>query len=297
MPGLVIALSLLVSAPTPSARREAIIIMNEGVDFASQGDNAKAKAKLQAATKADPTYAYAWLNLGIVLERDGDGAGAKAAFEAGLPHARDEAVTELQFRVAKATYETAVESTGSHAQQRQAVEQALELLGKVTKATPERSDAHLYRAFCHEHLDQPTEADAEYRAAIEADSGNVDAFVRLANLYIDYGHANAGIAVLDAATKTHATNVEAWSGLGRAYLALDKPQEAVDALKKAITIDPEHLRNQFALGMAYADLRDRKLAVERLEEFLRLADLADDEVPESMKIGANQTIARMRDVL
>ena len=292
--GLVLVLSLLSSAPTPSARKEAIIIMNEGVDLASQGDNAKAKAKLQAATKADPTYAYAWLNLGIVLQREGALTEAASAFESGVAHAEDAAKDELQYRLAITTYREASRPSGSRAERRKAIDNALKLLTEVTKASPKRSDAHLYRARCLEELDQPTEADLAYRAAIDADPGNVTALVELGNMYIDYGHPNVGLAVLEAATKAHATDAESWSALGRAYLSLEKPDDAVDAFKKAVTVDPEHLPRQYGLGMAYAEKRDRKMAIERLNEFLRLAG---DDVPEMWKKAANNTIARMQDVI
>lgn len=294
MHGLLIAICLAMSAPTPSARKEAIIIMNEGVDLASKGDNVRAQAKLRAATKADPKYAHAWLNLGVVLQREGATSEATSAFKTGFVHAEGKVKDELQYRLATTAYHDAMKTEGARQDKRAAVERALERLDEATKAWPKRSDAQLYRARCHEFLDQPKEADEAYREAILADPHNVRAVVGLGLMYIDYGHANVGMAVLDTGAKVNDKDAVMWSGLGRAHLLLDKPLDAIDAFKKAKTIDPDHLPAHYGLGMAHAEARQRKEAVEALGEFLRLAG---SDVPETLKKSANDTIARMQDVI
>ena len=50
----------------------------------------------------------------------------------------------------------------------------------------------------------------------------------------------------------------------------------------------------FGLGMAYAELRNRAAATENLNAFVQKAG---GDVPEDKKKAANDTIARMQDVI
>ena len=146
----------------------------------------------------------------------------------------------------------------------------------------------------YEALDQPVQADGAFRKAIELNPSFSDSFVSLGNMYIDYGHANVGQAVLETGVKVNDKDAKMWNGLGRALLSLNKPQEAVDAFKKAKAIDPDMVDVLFGLGMAYAELRQRKDSVENLQAFLQRAG---NDVPEDRKKAANNTIARMQDVI
>ena len=70
---------------------------------------------------------------------------------------------------------------------------------------------HPHLGFFHigklnEKLDQPVQADEAFRKAIEINARFVDSFVELGNMYIDYGHANVGLAVLDAGVKVNDKN-------------------------------------------------------------------------------------------
>jgi cytochrome c-type biogenesis protein CcmH/NrfG len=85
-----------------------------------------------------------------------------------------------------------------------------------------------------------------------------------------------------------------WNGLGRAHLGIDDPKSAIDAFLKAKAIDPDMPDVLFGLGMAYAELRQRKEAVEALQSFLQKAGA---NVPEDKKKAANDTVARMQDVI
>jgi tetratricopeptide (TPR) repeat protein len=102
------------------------------------------------------------------------------------------------------------------------------------------------------------------------------------------------MAVLDTGTKVNDKDHRMWNGLGRAYLSLNEPQKAVDAFQKAKAIDPDMVDVLFGLGMAYAELRQREQAIENLNAFLQKAG---GDVPEDKKKAANDTMARMQDVI
>ena len=85
-----------------------------------------------------------------------------------------------------------------------------------------------------------------------------------------------------------------WNGLGRAQFLLNKPNEAIESFKKAKAIDPDMVDVLYGLGMAYAEVRNRKEAVEALQAFLAKAG---NDVPEDRKRAANDTMARIKDVI
>jgi tetratricopeptide (TPR) repeat protein len=146
----------------------------------------------------------------------------------------------------------------------------------------------------YEKLDQPQSADVAYRKVIELRPDYSPAFVSLGNMYIDYGFANVAMAVLDTGTKINDKDARMWNGLGRAQLSLQKPAEAIDAFQKAKAIDPDMVDVLFGLGMAYAANRQRAEAVENLQAFITKAG---GDVPEDKKKAANDTMARMQDVI
>jgi tetratricopeptide (TPR) repeat protein len=294
MVAAIFALALLFASPVPAGRAEAIKAMNDGVDLVARGQLGDADEKLREAVVIDPTYELAHFNLGILHQRQGKLADARASFRDALDHSSGETSVEMRYRLGLVVLEMS-EAEGLSRQDRAAgIEEALGHFQAVAKAEPERARAHLRAAWCLERLDRPTEADRSYRRAIEHDPRLAAAYTGLGNMYIAYGHANVGMAVLEVGTKVNDTDAEAWMGLGNGLSQLEKPAEAVEAYRKVKTIDPDRIEAVFRLGMSYADLRERKEAVENLRAFLMRAD---NDVPEAWKRAANATIARMQDTL
>lgn len=288
------ALVLLSASPVPEGRAEAIRTMNEGVDLVAGGQLGDADKKLREAIVLDPTYELAHFNLGILHRRQGKLADAKASFRDALDHSSGDASVEMRYRLGLVVLEMS-EATGVSRKDRAAgLEEALGHFQAVAKAEPERALAHLRAAWCLERLDRPTDADHAYRHAIEHDPRLAAAYTGLGKMYIDYGHRNAGMAILELGTKVNDTDVEAWLGLGNGLLQLEKPAEAVEAYRKAKAIDPDRIEVLFRLGMSYAELRKRNEAVESLQAFLHRAG---NDVPDWWKQAANNTIARMQDVI
>ncbi|MCA9687814.1 MAG: tetratricopeptide repeat protein, partial [Myxococcales bacterium] len=129
---------------------------------------------------------------------------------------------------------------------------------EALKLNPKLYKAHYRTAVLHEKLDEPEQADVEYRKTIELKPTFSPAFVNLGNMYIDYGFANVAMVVLQTGTQVNDTDARMWNGLGRAHLSLNQPKEAVDAFTKAKAIDPDMVDVLFGLGMAYAEMRKRK---------------------------------------
>ena len=88
---------------------------------------------------------------------------------------------------------------------------------EAIKLNPEHYKAYFRQGVLFEKLDQPQKADTALRKAIELRPNYSPSFVTLGNMYIDYGHANVGQAVLEIGTKINDKDAAMWNGLGRAY--------------------------------------------------------------------------------
>ena len=278
----------------PSPRAKAMEAMNQAVKSARLGRTAEAERGLRDALAIDPELDMAWLNLGVLQQQRGRLDEAAAAFGKGMAVGQGRVLVELRFRLAVVTLDGAAASGTSHEDRRAAQNEALLHFQAVAKAEPERARAFLGVARCSHALEAPVEADAAYRRAIELDPRLSEAYVGLGRLYGDYGFHEVAIAVLQANTKVNELDGGAWLGLGNGLMLKGRPEEAVEAYDKAKRIDPDVPEVLFRLGMAHAELRNRHEAVDALQGFLTRAGA---EVPEAMKHAANNTIARMQDVI
>ncbi len=265
--------------------------MNEGVEQARSGDLEQAEGTLRRALELDPTAAEAWLNLGHVHRHQDRTGDAARAFRSGLDVAQGDLVHEHRFWLACSELEPLRSTPMSYEQRRTKTRELLGELLEVVKAQPHRAAAWLRVAQAHEFLDELPEADAAYRHAIEADPTLSEAFVGLGMMYIDHGHANVAMTVLEVNVQIDDENSEAWYGLGRAQAKLARHEKAITALEKARALAPDEAKILYALGMAHAELRHRSEAIALLERVLERPD-----VPADIRKVSIGTIARMQDV-
>jgi len=268
--------------------------MNEGVEQALRDELDTAEDTIQRALKLDPSVGEAWLNLGLLHLRQGRTKDAATAFRSGLEVSEGALAQEHRFRLAHIELGRARDPSLSYDQQQSTTRKILEELRTVVEARPLHASAWHDLAQCHEFLGQLSEADAAYRRAIEIDPTSSDPFVGLAMMYLDFGYANVAMAVLEVNARVNRYDAMAWLGLGQAHMRVDNYEQAIDALKKARAIDPDLVEVLYVLGMAHAELHHRERAIEVLLVFLARAD---EDVPEWRRKTANNTIARMQDVL
>jgi tetratricopeptide (TPR) repeat protein len=132
----------------------------------------------------------------VVRMQMGDAEGAKRALEA----ASDQSDPNLS--VARASIAMAAEKYA----------EAVEQLGRVTAVKPEEKlsqmmdGAHLYRGMCLQQLKKNDEAQAEYEAALKINPGNLDAIVRLADLYLTKNKKPEAKKILGDAALLEPTN-------------------------------------------------------------------------------------------
>lgn len=289
---LLLVVLAAVTAPSPN-RTRAIERMNEGVVLARRSETAQAEQALREATRLDPGLGHAWLNLGQLQLRTQRPDAAAISFREGLAVAEGAIATELHLQLGMLLRAAARGDQPAH-QREATLRAALEQLQAAARGEPGLALVYMETGEVYEALDLPERADEAYRRAIELDPTCTPAFVALGNLYIDYGHNNLGLAVLEVGTQVNDGDARAFAGLGRGLYKLGSHREAIAAFERALRLDPRDHALLFWLGVSHAELRERSRAVERLQAFL---ERAGADVPESMRRQANDTLARMQDVI
>jgi tetratricopeptide (TPR) repeat protein len=297
---LLLALTVPVAATTSGCklasrqRVQSTNRLNEGIKAEKKGNTSSAERYLKEAIEIDPTHAKAHYTLGIVYQKQNKLVDAAKAFDDAVANMGDAPDANYIFKSGVVTAAQGDEQGASQADKEAKYKEAITKYQETLKLDPNHYKASYRMGVLYERLDNPVQADAAFRKAIELNASFSASFVNLGNMYIEYGHANVGQVVLQAGVQVNKNDAAMWNGLGRAQRALNKPKEAVESFKTAKAIDPDMPDVLFGLGMAYADLRQRKEAVEALQGFL---SKAGNEVPEHLKRAANSTIARMQDVI
>ncbi len=298
---LIVALLLASTAlSTPAcklasrARVQSIKLMNEGIEFSKKNNSSAAEKALQDAIKADPSHAAAHHSLGVVYRKQTKWIDAEKSFQGAIENMQDEPNGKYWYDLG-AVQAAQGEADGVTTQERESkFNAAIASFQEALKLNPRLYKAHFRTGQLYEKLDQPEKADTEFRKTIELKPEFSPAFVELGNMYIDYGHANVAMSILQMGTQVNETDARMWNGLGRAHLSLNQPKDAIDAFTKAKAIDPDLVDALYGLGMAYADLRQRSEAKENLELFL---GKAGGDAPEHVVKAARDTMARMDDVI
>lgn len=300
---IALVLGLAMLAPTVASsgckfasrqRVQSINRMNEGIKLEKKGNTSSAERALKEAIEIDPTNAKAHYTIGLVYRKQNKLVDAEKAFRDAVESMKDEPTANYWFELGLVIASQGEASGVSQTDMQAKYGEAIAAFQETTKLDPNHYRANYRMGVLYERLDDPVKADSAFRKAIELRATFSPSFVSLGNMYIEYGHANVGQAVLETGVKVNDKDAAMWNGLGRAQRALNKPADAVDSFKKAKAIDPDMPDVLFGLGMAYADLRQRKDAVENLQGFL---SKAGNGVPEHLKRAANNTIARMQDVI
>jgi tetratricopeptide (TPR) repeat protein len=275
-------------------RVQSINRMNEGIKLFQKKNASGAEKALKESIELDPTHAKAHFSLGQLYRQQGKLVDAEKAFRGAIDNMKDAPNADYWYEVGAVLVEQAAADGTAQVEREKKWADAIVAFNEAIKIKPNHYRAYYRVGTLHEKLDQPQQADAAFRKSIEIKSSYSPAFVSLGNMYIDYGHANVAMAVLDTGAKVNDKDARMWNGLGRAFLGLNQSKEAIEAFQKAKAIDPDMPDVLFGLGMAYAEQRKRKEAIEHLQQFLAKAGA---DVPEDTKKAANDTMARMQDVI
>ena len=119
------------------------------------------------------------------------------------------------------------------------------------------------------------DTDAETRVlkdVLKNDPKNVDALIKLGNLYMDTNRFADAIDSYGRALVITPNNVDVRVDMGTCYRRLGHPDTAVQEYRKALTIDPRHLNAHMNLGVVLEyDIKDNKGALAEFEKYMELA--------------------------
>lgn len=95
---------------------------------------------------------------------------------------------------------------------------------------------------------------------------------------LDAGDIEAGIAALEAATKSEPQNPEAWANLTLGYVLAGRQDEALDAGAQALKLNPEHFYVHMMLAGIYQERGDHAAALKHISAALPSAPSAQQKV-------------------
>ncbi|MBW2049249.1 MAG: tetratricopeptide repeat protein [Deltaproteobacteria bacterium] len=104
---------------------------------------------------------------------------------------------------------------------------------------------------------------------------NIEALIRLGNLYFDVDRPEKAIMAYNKALELDPTNPDVLTDLGVMYRRKGQPLEAIKAFDKAIKIDPRHEAPRFNKGVILLyDLNDSRGAISAWQELVELNPFA-----------------------
>jgi tetratricopeptide (TPR) repeat protein len=115
----------------------------------------------------------------------------------------------------------------------------------------------------------------ELERGISLNPENVEALIRLGNLYFDTDRPEKAIIAYNKALELDPNSPDVLTDLGVMYRRKGQPLEAIKAFDKAIKINPRHEASRFNKGVVLLhDLNDSKGAIKAWEELVEVNPFA-----------------------
>ena len=115
----------------------------------------------------------------------------------------------------------------------------------------------------------------ELERGISLNPENVEALIRLGNLYFDTEQPEKAIMAYNKALELDPGNPNVLTDLGVMYRRKGQPLDAIKAFDKAIKIDPRHEASRFNKGVVLLhDLNDSEGAIRAWEELVEVNPFA-----------------------
>lgn len=106
---------------------------------------------------------------------------------------------------------------------------------------------------------------------VAANPNNVDAWIRLGNVYFDTHNSAKAIRAYEQSLRLHPDNPDVLTDLGVMYRRNSQPEKALEAFDKAIRINPRHQQALYNKGIVLKfDMHDSEGAVKIWEEQLKI---------------------------
>jgi serine/threonine-protein kinase len=147
------------------------------------------------------------------------------------------------------------------------------------QSDPDAPEALLASAITRLYYDHDFQgADREFRRAVDADPGNVDAHFYYSQCLAAMGRFDEAAAAAGRALQQDPLSPLVAHYLGRIYYFGRRYDKAIERLSAALEIDPNYAFTHIFLASTYERLHDHPRAIEHREAYLTLNEIPPDEV-------------------
>ncbi len=242
-----------------SNKKQSIVRMNEGVDFAKAKAYAQAEKELEASVTLYPANHQAAFSLGQVYADQKKWEKAVDAFTLAVKGLPEEAM--YHYKLGQAYFEAEKNEPA-----RKELERAVALNKRLFKA-------HWYLGRILEEEGKLKEAATAWTEAARLNPGFGKPFIDLGRLYYEWDFLQEAVSVLNqgaqyARDEDDLTNI--FYHLGMAYDGLKEYDKAIEAYLGAIKSGRGNVEARLQAGMAYANKGDRENAKKYLAEFVKM---------------------------
>jgi tetratricopeptide (TPR) repeat protein len=245
------------AAPTAIVGDQARAHFERGVKAMEAGAERydEALAAFRAALAIEPTLWEAHLDIGIVELRRANLSAAARALEASVevfpsPEAL-EALGEVYMRQGRSS-------------------KAVGLYEQALARNPDEPTLRTRLADALRHAGRLGDAEAELRAVLGRDAGNLEAYAQLAAIWLARGDLDLAELVLNKGLVHHPDAPALLTNLGLVALQRGDDQAAFQLFEKASTLDPQFLTGRLNRAAVYLGAGDHTRASEELQFILKV---------------------------
>jgi tetratricopeptide (TPR) repeat protein len=274
-----------------------------GVLASRSGDDEKALAAYEAASRNDPRFWKARYNFGVVALRLGRTAEAQQAFlrlAADFPERPEPpfnlgriAYRHQDFTTARTQYEKALElakgdypeaalNLGLVDRATDEPEKALKRFDDLLARDPANASALMNRGLVLRDLKRDDEARAAFQAALKARPNHATALFNLGRLEASQKRHKEAMEAFEQALAVDPRNIKSWLSLGVARVASGDLPGAEDAYRKAIEISPGYVSAHYNLATA---LRKQGRPAEAVTEYQKVLELDEEHANARLHLG------------
>jgi len=240
-------------------KKESIVRMNAGIDFAKSRAFTSAEKELEAATSLDQQNHQAAYALGQVYSDQKKWDKAADAFTLAVKNNPDDAM--YHYKLGQAVFET------------NKLDPAKKEFDKALGMNKRLFKGHWYEGKILAAQGKYKEAAGEWTESCRLNPGFGKAFIDLGRLYYSWDFLQEAVSVLSqgaqyARDSEDLTNIYYY--LGMAYDGLKQYDKSAEAYVKAIDTRKENVEARLQAGMAYANKGDKANAKKYLGEFVKM---------------------------